>query len=166
MGYRWRNRDSGRVERGSLVTELPQDIQPGESVELSTRIHTPIKPGKYALIVEMFVRQFDWFSSAGVVPAVVLADVQPNIPRTVELVILPATRSSVAAPVPRSDLWRAAIKMFLAHPFGVGPDNYRLLYGRFLGLTQWNTSIYSNSLYLELLTGSVVFSDWLRLAWL
>lgn len=44
--------------------------------------------------------------------------------------------------------------MFLDHPFGVGPDNYRLHYGRYLGASHWDTNIYSNSLYLELLTGS------------
>ena len=36
----------------------------------------------------------------------------------------------------------------------LGPDNYRLLYGRFLGADSWNTNIYSNNLYLELLAGS------------
>jgi O-antigen ligase len=44
--------------------------------------------------------------------------------------------------------------MVREHPFGVGPDNYRLLYGRFLGLPHWNTNIYSNNLYLEILSGS------------
>ena len=44
--------------------------------------------------------------------------------------------------------------MFLRHPFGVGPDNYRLEYGKYLHARRWDTNIYSNSLYLELLTGS------------
>jgi len=44
--------------------------------------------------------------------------------------------------------------MFVDHPFGVGPDNYRLLYGKYLGVTRWDTHIYSNNLYLEILTGS------------
>ena len=56
--------------------------------------------------------------------------------------------------VPRTSLWKAALKMFAAHPFGVGADNYRLQYGKYLGVAQWNTLVHSNSLYLELLTGS------------
>ena len=44
--------------------------------------------------------------------------------------------------------------MVKTHPFGVGPDNYRLEYGRYLGAERWDTNIYSNNLYLELLTGS------------
>ena len=39
---------------------------------------------------------------------------------------------------------------------GVGPDNYRLQVGRILGVADWNTDIHSNSMYLELLTGSGV----------
>src|SRR5206468_12714125 len=61
---------------------------------------------------------------------------------------------TLTASVPRSSLWRAALKMFAAHPFGVGPDNYRLQYGKYLGASSWNTQIYANNLYLELLTGS------------
>ena len=61
---------------------------------------------------------------------------------------------SITASVPRSSLWAAALKMFAAHPFGTGPDNFRLQYGNYLGAVTWNTNIYSNNLYLELLTGS------------
>jgi hypothetical protein len=160
VGYRWRNRQSQRLETGSLVAELPRNIQAGETVELSLPFQTPRTPGRYLLIVELFVRKFDWFSNAGVTPAVIEAEIQPGATRFVENVDSaarrPASRDSRAAPaaVPRSGLWRAAISMFMAHPFGVGPDNYRLMYGRFLGYTSWNTSIYANNLYLELLAGS------------
>ena len=54
----------------------------------------------------------------------------------------------------RASLWRAALEMFKAHPFGVGPDNYRLQYGKYLGARRWDTHVYSNNLYLEILTGS------------
>jgi hypothetical protein len=157
LGYQWQNRTLGTFEKGLVVTDLPHDVQPGETIELFADFHTPKRPGQYALIIGLFVRNFDWFSNAGVVPAVVLAEIQPGAQRVVDRVVSPATgfaHRAAAAPVPRSQLWHAALEMFLKYPFGVGPDNYRLLYGRFLGLTQWNTDIYSNSLYLELLTGS------------
>ena len=44
--------------------------------------------------------------------------------------------------------------MFSAHPFGVGPDNFRLEYGKYLNASRWDTDVHSNNLYLELLTGS------------
>ena len=39
---------------------------------------------------------------------------------------------------------------------GAGPDNFRLLYGRVLEFSSWDTNIRANSLYLELLVGSGV----------
>jgi hypothetical protein len=160
VGYKWRNRESQRVETGSEVTVFPHDIQPGEAIELSVPFRTPEKPGKYLLIMELFVRRFDWFSNAGVTPAVMEADIQPGISRLAESLKSADRRPTqhdprtAPEPVPRSQLWRAAIDMFRAHPFGVGPDNYRVMYGRFLGYSNWNTKTYSNNLYLELLTGS------------
>jgi O-antigen ligase len=38
----------------------------------------------------------------------------------------------------------------------VGPDNYRLEYGRYIGAARWDTHVYSNNLGLEILTGSGV----------
>jgi O-antigen ligase len=67
------------------------------------------------------------------------------------------TSSLFVANVPfsRSELWKAAIDMAVQHPIlGVGPDNFRLLYGRRFGTPEWDTNIRSNSLYLELLSGS------------
>ena len=60
----------------------------------------------------------------------------------------------LTAKVSRESLWMAALKIFESHPFGIGPDNYRLEYGKYLGATRWDTRVYSNNLYLELLTGS------------
>ena len=62
----------------------------------------------------------------------------------------------LTATVSRQFLWKAALKMFIAHPFGVGPDNYRLEYGRYLDAVRWDTHVYSNNLYWEILTGSGV----------
>ena len=160
VAYRWRNMETQGVETGSLVTALPHDVRPGETIELPVAFQTPASPGQYRLIVELFVRKFDWFSNAGVMPAVIDADIQRGATRAIEEVDRPSGLPIQTDPragtglVPRFQLWRAAIRMFRSHPFGVGPDNYRLLYGRFLGLSSWNTNIYSNNLYLELLTGS------------
>ncbi len=44
--------------------------------------------------------------------------------------------------------------MVAERPFlGIGPDNFRHAYGRYLGLDEWDERIHSNNLYLELLAG-------------
>jgi O-antigen ligase len=52
----------------------------------------------------------------------------------------------------RAELWGIALSLFRAHPFlGVGPDNFRWLYGPVSGHAVWDARVFSNSLYLELL---------------
>jgi O-antigen ligase len=54
----------------------------------------------------------------------------------------------------RLDLWRAAASMVAAHPLlGVGPDNFRLSYGRYAGITSADPRTHSNNMYLEMLAG-------------
>jgi O-antigen ligase len=67
--------------------------------------------------------------------------------------------TSTAPPKPtvrpgRLVLWRAAAKMFAAHPVaGVGPDNFRLAYGAYSGLGGADERTHSNNMYLEMLAG-------------
>src|SRR5207245_1743223 len=119
LSYKWLNQESGAAQTGPLVTNLPHDVQPGEAVELSADFQTPKRPGKYLLIFDLFVGHFGWFSNADVIPAVIEADIQPGTTRSVEQA--PASRpmpEAGAESVPRSGLWSAAVKMFLAHPLG------------------------------------------------
>ena len=61
---------------------------------------------------------------------------------------------SLPTTVGRMNLWRAAGRMWADRPLlGVGPDNFRHLYGGYLGLSRWDDRMHSNSLYLELLAG-------------
>jgi len=65
-------------------------------------------------------------------------------------------------------LWSAALRMVQAHPvLGVGPDNFRLLYGSFAGLVGADSRTHSNNMYLEVLAGggllaALVFAWFLR----
>lgn len=57
--------------------------------------------------------------------------------------------------VGRADLWKAAWRLFVEHPWiGVGPDNYRWHYEMALGRPTRFTHIYANNLYLEILAGA------------
>jgi O-antigen ligase len=49
--------------------------------------------------------------------------------------------------------------------FGVGPDNYRLLYGNYAGLVPADPRVHSNNMYLEVLAGGGLVGG-LAFAWL
>ncbi len=56
--------------------------------------------------------------------------------------------------------------MALARPLlGVGPDNFRLVYGDYAGVAVWDSTVHANNLYLEWLadTGLVGFAIFLWL---
>jgi O-antigen ligase len=56
--------------------------------------------------------------------------------------------------VGRLALWSAALRMWRQRPLlGVGPDNFRHLYGPYLELPDWDRRLHANNLYLELLAG-------------
>jgi hypothetical protein len=143
-----------------VVTKLSHDVQQDEIVEFPASFQTPEEPGRYILVLELFSDNLKWFSQGGVVPVLIEADILPDTSRAVTQTDLSSlyqrgqTQGALTTSVPRSVLWTAALRMFIAHPFGVGPDNFRLRYGTYAGAQRWNTGVYSNNLYLELLTGS------------
>jgi O-antigen ligase len=73
-----------------------------------------------------------------------------------------------AVRVGRRTLWKAAALMTIAHPLlGIGPDNFRLSYGPFAGLTDPDPRVTSNNMYLEVLagTGPAGFAALVWLCW-
>jgi O-antigen ligase len=64
--------------------------------------------------------------------------------------------------------WRIALRMARNRPLlGVGPDNFRWVYGDFAGLTTWDTGSHANSVYFEWLadTGLVALGVFVWLSW-
>ena len=56
--------------------------------------------------------------------------------------------------MPRSVLWSTALTIARERPLlGIGPDNFRHAYGRYLGLAAWDERVHANNSYLEVLTG-------------
>ena len=160
VAYRWWNVQTEKFfDASPLVTALPADVRPGETVRVDAAFQTPDEPGEYLLVFELFTRNFDWFSRMTIVPFLVQADIHPHASRTTGWTDLSSIykrgqdATTLSAAVPRSSLWKAALKMFIDHPFGVGPDNYRLQYGNYFGVKRWDTHVHSNNLYLEILTG-------------
>ena len=143
-------------------TPIPRPIRPQESVIIRAPFLTPRESGVYLLTLDIFHPDTGWLSGDGVFPGVVEVDVRPgreswsgegDVSRWYGR---ETSRLFVAnIPFSRSELWKAALDMARKHPIlGVGPDNFRLLYGRQFDFSNADTNIRANSLYLELLAGS------------
>jgi hypothetical protein len=61
FSYHWLNQKGAPVVFEGLRTPLPQDLKPGESVNLNAAIQAPAKPGKYTLELTLVQEQAAWF---------------------------------------------------------------------------------------------------------
>ena len=161
IGYRWWNPINEKFLKVTApITPLPHDLEPGDTVTIPAAIRTPDQGGRYILVLELFSNNLLWFSQTGVTPMLIEANVDTSTSRAVGQADLSPlyqkaqTPGALTASIPRSSLWKAALSMFIAHPLGVGPDNFRLEYGKYLKASRWDTDVHANNLYLELLTGS------------
>lgn len=150
LAYHWVDADTGRVTvRDGLRTPLPADLPAGGEITLRARVRAPARPGRYLLWWDLVQEDITWFSArgdAGWREPVLVGDPAPA-PHG------PAAVAKLADDVvPRRQLWRAAVAMFRAHPLlGVGPDNFRHLYGRYLAMPAPDDRMHANSLYFEAL---------------
>ena len=166
LSYHWLDADGDKVVVfDGLRTELPEDVLPGGGATVRAIAHAPHRPGRYLLWWDLVHEHATWFSQRG----------DPGLREAVEvrrsaLVRGPAgagalafagPRSGKAAPfapsevIPRRALWRAALAAWRDRPLlGLGPDNFRHLYGRYLGLAAPDDRLHANSLYLETLAST------------
>jgi O-antigen ligase len=149
--------------RRALSLPLPSASIPrlsvGESVAFDVPITTPAQPGHYLLAFSV-MRDSDWLSET-IVPGVVEVEITPHATTRFwnagYRYWKPGSSRILDASVNRLTLWKAAWRLFRERPLaGIGPDNFRLRYGRVLGYDRWDTNIRANNLYLELLTGAGV----------
>jgi hypothetical protein len=164
--------DSKAKGLDGIRTELPANVAPGQSVSVQAQVPAPETTGKYLIQWDMVEETILWFSWRGSPLGSTMLTVDgapvPNVQRPK---LSPANHSMDAPPVERSVLWRAALKMFREKPlFGVGPDNFRWIYGHYLGFDHWDTNVHANSIYFESLAdtgllGLLAFL-WLNWRWL
>lgn len=167
LSYHWLlpNEDSV-VSWEGLRTEFPNPIPPGASVTMNAQVEAPPEPGDYRLMWDIEQEKRLWFSGE---PDAELwtsdATVRgPAITGRPREPIRPLPR--ISGRPGRGVLWGAAIRMLAAHPvLGVGPDNYRLLYGRYAGIPNFDERVHSNNMYLEVLVGGGLIGG-LAFAWL
>jgi hypothetical protein len=148
LSYHWYD-----VARSTLAdggrTNPPRGLEPGQSAVVEALIVAPARVGRYLLIWDMVHERAAWFSGQGVPPASVGVVVgEPPA----------ADAAGDAEPLgtgpgfrpERAELWKAAVSMWRQHPLlGVGPDNFRWLYGRYLRQPFWDRRVFANNTLLE-----------------
>lgn len=148
LSYHWYQPERRTLQDGGR-TELPVDVPPGASVLLDAEVVAPDRQGRYRLVWDMVHEDTTWFSGQGVRPEAVDAVVgRPEAPVPPSAAQLPP--ASLGWRPSRAELWRIALKLWRAYPvWGVGPDNFRWLYGRHAGEPFWDTRVFANNTLLE-----------------
>ena len=156
LGYRWLTADgTGVLNVSPGEVALTDDVAPGETIHLQTLVQVPALPaGTYRLDWGMLQRDVLKFYERGWANAETVVTVAA--PAGAAALSLPAVleRDDAEAPwvVGRLELWGAALRLIQTRPLlGVGPDNFRHLYGAQLGLETWDERVQANNLYLEVL---------------
>ncbi len=146
LSYHWYDPERKRLEDGGR-TDLPRDLEPGESASLQAEVVAPDRPGRYLLVWDMVHEDTTWFSGQGVRPAVVPAAVGLGAAEPLASLLPPGL---VGWRPGRAELWRLALEIGRERPLlGVGPDNFRWLYGRYAGQSYWDTRVFANNTPLE-----------------
>jgi hypothetical protein len=157
LSYRWFELSSEGVRPLDIEgerTRLDAALKPGEALDVDATVRAPGEPGRYVLIWDMVHEHTTWFSDKVGLGSPVNVRVGEAIaagaavdPDDIRRAI--AEKSWRPG---RRELWTIALDLFASRPLlGVGPDNFRWLYGPASGHAVWDTRVFSNSLYVELL---------------
>jgi len=128
-------------------------VEPGNDTAITARVRAPGYPGSYVLVWDVVHEHRTWLSIEGVYPGRTLVNVEGA---AVTTPLSPKGRLPAGVMrMPRLLLWSTALAVARDHPWlGIGPDNFRHIYGRYLGLATWDTRVHANNAYLEGLTGA------------
>ncbi len=173
LSYHLEDASGQSVTYDGVRTPLPLDVAPGASIDLEAQIVAPRSQGTYVIEWDGVQEAVTWFSWAGTPVARTYLSVSgPESPATngsaAEVVVTSPPTALQPPPPARLTQWRIALRMARNRPLlGVGPDNFRWVYGDFAGLTTWDTGSHANSLYFEWLadTGVVALGLYLWLSW-
>jgi len=170
LSYHLDNLDGRSVTYDGPRTPLPLVLRPGDSVELQARLIAPESPGTYVVEWDGVQEAVSWFSWAGTPlgRSRLVVTGQPAVGAAGSNIVRTAVPNLVPPPPGRLTQWRIALRMLRNRPLlGVGPDNFRWVYGDFAGLTTWDTGGHANSLYFEWLadTGLTGLCLYMWLAW-
>lgn len=164
VSYHWERRDATgtHLDFDGWRSALPADVAPGQTVRVLATVQAPDTPGTYRLRWDVVREHVTWFSERG----------NPTLDQVVDVLPAPAAARSrrrrpamvdasleewMATENPsRPQLWAAAMRLWWQHPlFGVGPDNFRHLYGQVMPVARpgarYDERTHANSLYFETL---------------
>ena len=153
VSYHWIQPGTRRVLiLDGARTALPHDLAPGKSVTVSAVVDVPAVTGTLLLQWDMVQEDVTWFGERGSPVAEVKVNVTPA-PQVVKAEPLPVSSAlQEVAPPSRAALWRAGWQMWLNYPLlGVGPDNFRHVYGPYLGQMKFDDRLTANSWIVEVL---------------
>jgi hypothetical protein len=127
-------------------------------VNVTVTLYRLPPPGDYQLAWGMLQHRILWFRHRNVPEAHTTVHIEQGVGGSAPPVTsgeIPGGETLALPPtVRRLDLWRAAVLMWAERPLlGIGPDNFRHLYGSYLNLPAWDRRLHANNLYLELLAG-------------
>ena len=153
---------------------LNQRIAPGQTAMVQVPLTAPPYDDQYQLFWDLVHEQRTWFAAKNgqqVVTKVTVNGGQVATERPEPFSHTGRTNAWDYRPaIPgRLTLWRIAAQLLPEQPlWGIGLDNYRLIYGRYLNQTEWNQTVHSNNWYIETLVslgllGSLPFFIWLGL---
>jgi hypothetical protein len=134
-------------------TTLAQDVPSDTKIDVVASVKAPERPGRYVIWWDLVHDGVTWFSDAGAPgyrQRVAVGTTQsPNKSgmkkRTLNM--------NAYDEFSRQKLWYAGLLAFRDHPLlGVGPDNFRRAYGRYLGREQTDDRLHANNFYIEVLS--------------
>ena len=128
LSYHWLHPEEKKVlVFEGLRTPFPREVRPGEKVQVQAQVLAPPRPGRYRLAWDVVLEGLLWFSTEEPLEdySEVLVE-GSSVEGELRVIAVPEPRFHLD----RFTLWWAAGQMLLSHPLlGVGPDNFRLLYG-------------------------------------
>lgn len=167
LSYHWLDADGGFVvafegERTAFATP----VRPGATATVRALVRAPGQPGQYLLEWDLVQQGRLWFSTEADAPEPAETSVCVVGPAVGAAGLRRFARPERAVRPGRFELWAAAARMIDEHPFfGVGPDNFRLLYGSYTGQPRADERIHSNNMYLEIVVGGGIVAG-AALLWL
>jgi hypothetical protein len=156
VSYHWLRADTEAVVQfEGWRTPFPSPVEPETRVTVPVNVRAPGAPGRYVLVWDVVHEHRAWLSTEGVPPARTMVTVEGELVTTAtnEMPRLPS--ANVRAD--RLTLWAAALAVARDHPLlGIGPDNFRQVWGRYAGKGAGDPRVHANNMYLEVLAGAGV----------
>jgi hypothetical protein len=161
LSYHLYQADQTPVTYDGQRTRMPSDVLAGVVVEVQAELTAPLQPGEYIVEWDEVQESATWFSWTGTPPgrtSLTVAGAPVSLAGSDPSVVTSPPDVKALMPSPsRLVLWRTALRMARHLPvLGVGPDNFRWVYGDYAQVTGWDTGVHANNLYLEWLADTGV----------